>query len=71
MDEESLKRELEAARENEARLERQIKNLLAERMQMQLTVELLETAGFIAPGKLEEARDFARTFCPEQPGEGR
>lgn len=62
MDEKALNEELHAAYQNLDRKEECIKNLLIERKQLHMTIELLETAGFIEEGKLEEAREFIQTF---------
>jgi len=57
-----VKTELEAAYESLEKSDRQIKNLLVERKQTQMVLEVLETAGYITNGKLEEAREFVRSF---------
>lgn len=62
MNESALNEELQAAYKNLDRKEDQIKNLLLERKQLHMTIELLETAGFIKEGKLEEARGFVSVF---------
>lgn len=62
MDIKALKRELEEAYKSLDKADRQIKNLLIERKQTQMIFELLETAGFITEGKLQEAREFVQTF---------
>ena len=62
MDQKALKTELEAAYESLERADAQIKNLLKERRQTQMVLEMLTTAGFIKDGKLEEAREFVQTF---------
>lgn len=64
MDKQAIQEELDAAYENLDQKERQIKNLLTERKQLHMTIELLETAGFIEYGKLEEAREFVQNFKP-------
>jgi len=63
MDEKSLKNELEAAYKSLEKADRQIKNLLIERKQTQIVLEMLETANFITDNKLAEAREFVQTFC--------
>lgn len=60
---EDLKKELEEAYKSLDKADRQIKSLLIERKQTQMIFELLETAGFITEGKLQEAREFVQTFC--------
>jgi hypothetical protein len=62
MEKKDLERELEAAYKSLDKADRQIKNLLIERKQSQMILELLDTAGFIADGKLQEAREFVQTF---------
>jgi len=62
MEPKDLKRELESAYKLLEEKERQIKNLLIERKQNKMVMELLETAGFVKEGKLEEAKEFVRTF---------
>lgn len=57
-----VKTELEAAYESLEKADRQIKNLLIERKQTQMILEMLETAGYIKDGKLEEAKEFVRSF---------
>lgn len=59
---EDLKKELEEAYKSLDKADRQIKSLLIERKQTQMIFELLETAGFITEGKLQEAREFVQTF---------
>jgi len=62
MEPKDLKRELESAYKLLEEKERQIKNLLIERKQNNMVMELLETAGFVKEGKLEEAKEFVQTF---------
>ena len=62
MDKESLQAELDAAYKKLDQADSQIKKLLIERKQNQMVLEMLETAGFIADGKLQEARDFVQSF---------
>ena len=53
MESKDLKKELAEAYKSLDKADRQIKNLLIERNQNQMILELLETAGFIADGKLQ------------------
>lgn len=62
MEEKSLKAELEAAYKSLDKADRQIKNLLIERKQNNLILEMLESSGYIKDGKLEEAREFVNRF---------
>ena len=62
MNDKALKEELTAAYKSLERADAQIKNLLKERKQTQMVIEMLTTAGFIPDGKLEEARKFVGTF---------
>jgi hypothetical protein len=62
MDKESTQKELDAAYKNLDKADLQIKNLLKERKQNQMVLEMLETAGFITEDKLQEAREFVQTF---------
>jgi len=62
MNDKALKEELTAAYRSLERADAQIKNLLKERKQTQMVIEMLTTAGFITDGKLEEARKFVGTF---------
>lgn len=62
MDKESLQKELDDAYKSLDKADRQIKNLLIERKQLNMVLELLETAGFISEGKLQEAKEFVQTF---------
>ena len=57
-----IKSELEAAYESLTKADRQIKNLLLERHQLNMVIDLLEAGNFIACGKLDEAREFVRDF---------
>ena len=57
--------ELDAAYKSLDKAENQIKNLLVERKQLHMTLELLEAAGFISGGKLQEAREFVQSFKSE------
>lgn len=59
---ESTKKELEYAYKSLANADRQIKNLLLERKQAQLVLQMLESAGYIKAGKLEEAQQFVLAF---------
>ena len=59
-----MKEELEAAYKSIDKAENQVKNLLKERKQLQMTIQLLEAGGFITKGKLDEAREFIQTFKP-------
>lgn len=65
---ESTKAELEAAYKSLAKAESQIKNLLQERKQTQLIFQMLESAGYIKTGKLEEAQQFVWTFLDSGKG---
>ena len=62
MDKEALQKELDDAYKSLEKSDRQMKNLLIERKQNQMVFDLLETAGFITDGKLQEAREFVQTF---------
>jgi hypothetical protein len=62
MDKESLQRELDAAYKKMDVYEHQIKNLLKERKQNQMVLQMLETADYIEQGKLEEAQELVRSF---------
>lgn len=62
MDKESLQAELDAAYKKLDKADGQIKSLLIERKQNQMVLEMLESVGFIADGKLQEARDFVQSF---------
>lgn len=62
MEPKDLEKDLAEAYKSLDKADRQIKNLLIERKQNQMLLELLETAGFIAEGKLQEAREFVQTF---------
>ncbi|NKI17390.1 hypothetical protein HCU74_08170 [Spongiibacter sp. KMU-166] len=62
MEPKDLEKELAEAYKSLDKADRQIKNLLIERKQNQMVLELLETAGFISEGKLQEAREFVQTF---------
>ena len=62
MEPKDLEKELAEAYKSLDKADRQIKNLLIERKQTQMVLELLETAGFIAEDKLQEAREFVQTF---------
>jgi hypothetical protein len=65
---ESTKTELEAAYKSLAKAEGQIKNLLEERKQSQLIFQMLESAGYIRAGKLEEAQQFVWRFLDSGKG---
>jgi chorismate mutase len=67
MDSESLKAELEAAYKSLDKADRQIQRLLVERKQNELVLGLLETAGFIAEGKLDEAKNIVDGFYRPTP----
>ena len=62
MNTKELKAELDSAYKSLEKADSQIKNLLKERRQTQMILEMLTTAGFISDGKLEEAREFVQTF---------
>lgn len=62
MDAENIKTELEAAYKQLDKADQQIKNLLKERKQNQLIIEILETSGYITEGKLEKAINFVKSF---------
>jgi hypothetical protein len=62
MDKEALQSELDATYKSLDKADRQIKNLLIERKQLQMTLELLEAGNFITEGKLAEAREFVQQF---------
>lgn len=62
MDKESLQKELDDAYKSLDKADRQIKNLIIECKQLHMVLELLETAGFISEGKLQEAKEFVQTF---------
>ncbi|MDF1830641.1 hypothetical protein [Cycloclasticus pugetii] len=62
MEPKDLKKELEEAYKSLEKADRQIKSLLIERKQSQMVMELLENAGFITDGKLQEARELVQTF---------
>jgi len=62
MDKEALQNELDAAYKRLGTADKQIKILSIKHKQNQMIFELLETAGFITEGKLQEARYFVQTF---------
>jgi hypothetical protein len=62
MDTKALKSELDSAYKKLEKADNQIENLLKERRQTKMVLEMLTTAGFITEGKLEEAREFVQTF---------
>ena len=62
MDNKALKAELDATQKSLTKADIQIKNLLVERKQQKMTIELLEAGGFITEGKLEQAREFIQQF---------
>ena len=67
MDSKPLKAELEAAYKSLNKAEHQIRRLLVERKQNQLVVVLLERAGFITEGKLDEAKNIVDGFYHPTP----
>lgn len=62
MNEKALQEELQAAYKELDNADRQIKNLLLERKQQNMVVNLLDSGGFITEGKLEEAIAFSSSF---------
>lgn len=64
MDKESLQAELDSAYKSLDKAERQIKILLIERRQNQIILQMLEAAGFISEGKLQEAKEFVQAYYP-------
>ncbi len=62
MNEKALQQELTAAYKSREKADRQVKNLLIERKQQEMTMKLLEAGGFISEGKLDEAREFIQQF---------
>jgi hypothetical protein len=65
-----LKSELEAAYKSLDEAERRIKGLLIERRQNELVLGLLEAAGFITEGKLDEVKNVVdRFYHPTPPTE--
>jgi len=67
MDNKALKAELEAAYKSLDQAERRIKGLLVGRKQNELVLGLLETAGFITEGKLDEAKNIVDGFYHSTP----
>lgn len=66
MDANALKNELENAYKKLTEAEQRIKDLLVERNELQFVLQILQIAGFIQEGKLEEARQIAKTFFPHR-----
>jgi DNA replicative helicase MCM subunit Mcm2 (Cdc46/Mcm family) len=62
MNKDSLEEKLAAAHQNLEKADRQIEALLKELEKNQMVIEILEAAGFITEGKLQEALEFVRTF---------
>ena len=62
MESKGLELELGEAYKSLEKAERKISNLLAERKQLLMTLNILDTAGFIKDGKLEEARGFSQAI---------
>jgi hypothetical protein len=60
---EATKKELDAAYASLEKAEDRVGILLKEMKQMQMVLIMLETAGYIENGKLEEAKELASTFC--------
>lgn len=59
---EQLKDELETESERLKRSAQEMKRLQVELKQTQMVIAMLEAAGFIEDGKLDEAREFVQQF---------